>query len=55
MKNTDNIIPLPDYVRAKKALGQNFLTDKSIALKIIEALNLDKEDIVIEVGAGTVP
>lgn len=53
MKNTDNIIPLPDYVRAKKALGQNFLTDKSIALKIIEALNLDKEDIVIEVGAGT--
>jgi 16S rRNA (adenine1518-N6/adenine1519-N6)-dimethyltransferase len=53
MKNVDNIIPLPNYIRAKKALGQNFLIDKSIALKIVEALNLNKEDIVIEVGSGT--
>lgn len=53
MKNVDNIIPLPNYIRAKKALGQNFLIDKAIALKIVEALDLCKEDIVIEVGSGT--
>ena len=53
MKDIDNIIPLPNYIRAKKALGQNFLIDKSIALKIVEALDLSKDDIVIEVGSGT--
>lgn len=53
MKDIDNIIPLPNYIRAKKALGQNFLIDKSIALKIVEALDLGKDDVVIEVGSGT--
>jgi len=53
MKNVDNIIPLPNYVRAKKALGQNFLIDKTIALQITDALDLNKEDTVIEVGSGT--
>ncbi|HOD93120.1 MAG TPA: 16S rRNA (adenine(1518)-N(6)/adenine(1519)-N(6))-dimethyltransferase RsmA [Clostridia bacterium] len=53
MKNIDNIIPLPNYIRAKKALGQNFLIDKTIALKIVEALDLGTEDTVIEVGSGT--
>lgn len=52
MRNIDNIIPLPNYVRAKKSLGQNFLIDKTIALQIVDALDLNKEDTVIEVGSG---
>lgn len=53
MKNVDNIIPLPNYVRAKKALGQNFLIDKTIALQITDALEMNEDDTVIEVGSGT--
>lgn len=40
-------------VRAKKHLGQHFLTDKSAAKKIVDALQVtDKFDAVVEVGPG---
>ena len=40
------------YIKPKKSLGQNFLTDKNIQKKIICACSLTKEDIVLEIGAG---
>ena len=40
-------------VRPKKYLGQHFLTDLSIARKIVDSLDPDPGDIVIEVGPGT--
>ncbi len=40
-------------IQAKKSLGQNFLIDMNIKKKIIQALNLEKGDIVLEVGPGT--
>jgi len=40
-------------VRAKKHLGQHFLTDKNIAAKIVESLRpADKYRQVLEVGPG---
>jgi 16S rRNA (adenine1518-N6/adenine1519-N6)-dimethyltransferase len=39
-------------IRPRKSLGQNFLTDNQIFEKIIEAGELTKEDLVIEIGAG---
>ena len=39
-------------VRAKKYLGQHFLTDLSIAQDIADALSLEKYDTVLEVGPG---
>ena len=37
---------------AKKSLGQNFLVDKKVLLKIIESAELKKSDTVIEIGPG---
>lgn len=37
----------------QKKLGQNFLIDPGIVKRIIEALKLNKEDTVLEIGAGT--
>lgn len=37
----------------QKKLGQNFLVDPRIVDRIIEALKLNKEDAVLEIGAGT--
>jgi len=39
-------------VKAKKHLGQHFLTDLNIAKKIAETLQPDKLDIIVEVGPG---
>lgn len=39
-------------MRPKRYLGQNFLTDRNIQKKIILNCNLDKNDIVLEVGPG---
>jgi 16S rRNA (adenine1518-N6/adenine1519-N6)-dimethyltransferase len=40
-------------VRAKKHLGQHFLTDKNIAAKIVDSLkHTDKYNTVLEVGPG---
>lgn len=38
--------------RPKKSLGQNFLIDKNILIKIGEFAELEKDDMVIEVGTG---
>ncbi|QZY55355.1 16S rRNA (adenine(1518)-N(6)/adenine(1519)-N(6))-dimethyltransferase RsmA [Crassaminicella profunda] len=35
-----------------KSLGQNFLIDENILYKIVDGAEVDKEDIVIEVGPG---
>ncbi|MEQ8424713.1 MAG: 16S rRNA (adenine(1518)-N(6)/adenine(1519)-N(6))-dimethyltransferase RsmA [Cyclobacteriaceae bacterium] len=40
-------------VRPKKSLGQHFLKDQSIAQKIVEALTLDENKSVVEIGPGT--
>ncbi len=40
-------------VRPKKHLGQHFLTDPSIAHRIVDAMQSEPEDVVIEVGPGT--
>ncbi|KAF1077558.1 16S rRNA (adenine(1518)-N(6)/adenine(1519)-N(6))-dimethyltransferase RsmA [Halodesulfovibrio sp. MK-HDV] len=38
--------------RAKKSLGQNFLQDKNTANRIVDALRIEAEDHVIEIGPG---
>jgi 16S rRNA (adenine1518-N6/adenine1519-N6)-dimethyltransferase len=38
---------------AKKHLGQNFLYDPSILNRIIQIAQLDREDLVVEIGPGT--
>lgn len=38
--------------RLSKSLGQNFLTDKNIIDKIIDATEIADEDLVIEIGPG---
>ncbi|MEC5394004.1 16S rRNA (adenine(1518)-N(6)/adenine(1519)-N(6))-dimethyltransferase RsmA [Bergeyella sp. RCAD1439] len=40
-------------VKAKKHLGQHFLTDENIARKIVEALSFENYRYVLEVGPGT--
>ena len=37
---------------AKKRLGQNFLRDQAVVLKIISSLNLKNEEILLEIGCG---
>ncbi len=37
---------------AKKSFGQNFLVDERVVGKIIQALNLNGDETVIEIGAG---
>jgi len=39
-------------IKPRKALGQHFLLDEKKANKIAELVNIQKEDIIIEVGAG---
>ena len=39
-------------VRAKKALGQHFLTDLSIARRIVDALSVSPVRDVLEIGPG---
>lgn len=38
--------------KAKKSLGQNFLQDANIARKIVDALEITREDRIIEIGPG---
>ena len=37
----------------KKSLGQNFLTDKNYLKKIVKVSNLEKNNLVIEIGPGS--
>jgi 16S rRNA (adenine1518-N6/adenine1519-N6)-dimethyltransferase len=39
-------------LRAKKEMGQNFLSDRDIAEKIISRSNVAADDVVLEIGAG---
>lgn len=41
-----------EKIRPKKALGQNFLTDKNVLNRIVEAAGISAGDRVIEVGPG---
>jgi 16S rRNA (adenine1518-N6/adenine1519-N6)-dimethyltransferase len=40
-------------MRPNKAFGQNFLVDRSVLMRIVEAADLKRGDQVLEVGAGT--
>ena len=40
-------------VKPKKSLGQNFLLDKNIIDKIINASKISSSDEVLEIGPGT--
>jgi len=40
-------------MRPNKAFGQNFLIDRSILMKIVAAAEIDANDEILEVGAGT--
>ena len=37
----------------KKSLGQNFLVDKNILSKISEVVEINKNDILLEIGPGS--
>ncbi len=39
-------------VRAKKALGQHFLTSGSVAKKLVDSASVTSDDIVVEIGPG---
>ena len=41
-----------EFVKAKKALGQHFLTDENIALDIVKSLSVSSETTVLEIGPG---
>lgn len=40
------------YFKPKKSLGQNFLIDKNIQRKIIRVCGFNRQDIILEIGAG---
>lgn len=40
------------HIKPKKGLGQNFLVDKNIQRKIIDACKFNSSDMVLEIGAG---
>jgi 16S rRNA (adenine1518-N6/adenine1519-N6)-dimethyltransferase len=46
-KHKRTVSPTP-----KKSLGQCFLTDENIARRIVEALEISKGDVVVEIGPG---
>lgn len=39
-------------MRAKKSLGQHFLTSRTVVRDIVSASRLNKEDVVLEIGPG---
>ena len=39
-------------ITANKNLGQNFLIDDEVVSKIVEAANITKDDLIIEIGPG---
>ena len=39
-------------ITANKKLGQNFLIDDEVIQDIVEASNIEKNDLVIEIGPG---
>ena len=41
-----------EFVAPRKSLGQNFLQDPNIINKIVASLNVQKSDVVVEIGPG---
>ena len=39
-------------IKANKSLGQNFLIDNNVVEKIVDGSNVNKDDLVIEIGPG---
>jgi 16S rRNA (adenine1518-N6/adenine1519-N6)-dimethyltransferase len=39
-------------LRPKKSWGQNFLVDRAVASRIVQAAALEPDDVVVEIGAG---
>ncbi len=39
-------------IRANKSLGQNFLIEDNVVNEIVEGSNVNKEDLIIEIGPG---
>ena len=39
-------------IKANKNLGQNFLINEEVVTNIVECSNIDKQDLVIEIGPG---
>ena len=39
-------------IQANKSLGQNFLVDDNVIDEIIRSSNIDKQDLIIEIGPG---
>ena len=50
LKLNDILIEL--HMHAKKRYGQNFLQSEIVAKKMVNSLNLNKDDIIIEIGPG---
>ena len=51
IENTQSL--LHDFgLTAKKTLGQNFLISQQVVNQIIDGANINKEDVVIEIGPG---
>lgn len=44
---------MKEKIKAIKHFGQNFLVNNSVVLKLVESANLNKEDVVLEIGPGT--
>ncbi len=44
---------LPTGLKPKKRFGQNFLIDEKVVADLVSVAELSKEDVVVEVGAGT--
>jgi len=40
-------------IKAKKSLGQNFLNNRTILNAMVQAANIDKNDLILEIGPGT--
>ena len=40
------------HIRANKSLGQNFLIDETVVENIVEASQIERKDLVIEIGPG---
>lgn len=52
MRNTRDTIKKFN-IRPTKSLGQNFLNDREVVMKIIDSGDIEKSDLVVEIGSGT--